>query len=422
MLTFGSVRRRSGFPAGRGLLVVLVALAALGVLALGLGLNWALRDDAGRTPSSQDSATFSLGGLPVTQAGDDWTVSAGPGPAWVEGDVAMVRWYGPTGEVLVVAPDGSVRARIQSSYAPLALLRSAAHELVVSDVHPNFESRLLVFDTRNGLTFKREIAIPNRAQYTLFAPTMWVLSRDQRFLYYLRQGIQDTPACAPTEPRGEECAWFGVGVVDLASTDSRPTTFDLPNTCVGRLGPSGEQDAIVACADSGEVYRTTPSQLVKVTSVDRLLPQLHDVPRVGAHAAVVAAYGGRDGAASLILSSGDLIRIGPDGTARSIHVAPDGQQLLPTGLTPDDRGFVFLSFRQGYADMRASSGALVDLERGVVIRRTDEPGDYFARLGGERSAILDGNALRLRGDTGFSSVLRLPDSLSYAAGWAVLGE
>lgn len=200
-------------------------------------------------------------------SGTGWDVRLRPGANFGDSLAFILPGSPDTELALVGRSTGTLSASIKLGYQPIVLWRRSAGELLVSDglAEPDgnegmrLTSRVLVFDL-DGLTLKRTILTPNRANFTIppraALDLAVALSSDERYLFYLREGNPGDQPCLAVS----QFQWCGkVGIVDLADASPAPTFVELPLTCRPvRIRGITSTTAMVTCGS--ESYRIDVEQ------------------------------------------------------------------------------------------------------------------------------------------------------------------
>jgi DNA-binding CsgD family transcriptional regulator len=206
--------------------------------------------------SPEDPEFISQPELTLAGEGDGWRVYVDEegGVPHARDAVLAVHWSHPNARVeMVDAATGRVAARWEVGYAPGAVLRAAANELLISDEHwsrePDHRWRLLRFSL-DSLDLIEARPMPGRIYPR--RPVGWmILSADQRSLFYTAPLYPDCFEQVSDLVRiARDCDRFRVGVLNLDAPGSPIVLANVGEQC-GTLSPGlpGTRSARIACRD-----------------------------------------------------------------------------------------------------------------------------------------------------------------------------
>lgn len=389
--SFNSLRRRAVLLLSAGLVA-----AGLGVLAV-----W-------QVASSSRSEQQAAGGLAVAPDATGLTQplanaeSAAAAPdtflavSWIRSDSSG------THEVRVLSAGGQELGRVATASYPMASLRSSRRELLVSDAPLTPDgtarrTRLRVLDLDNALALKREIDLPDRVMYTIFAQRMRLSAEETQLFYEVYR------------PQTHEWA---IGTLNLDSGSSVPSFAILPAGCdfapidVSRAG-------LYAACRNGAIVRLSAG----TATVMGRVPNAFADQRTGVAAEIEAVFARDDGTVIAVRTNGEIVEVTAGGSTRSLGRAiPDGFRVQYVGLEGRVEQSVAIPYRR-LGEQKAAGVVLLDVRTGGTRPVTNGEGSTFIQRTAAGTLLQKETSIELVSDGGQVTVLPLPQD--NAVEWAI---
>ena len=329
------------------------------------------------------------------------------------------------GYILLVDPaTGLVLGKVEVGYAPWAVFRRPAGELLIAhqplgppktDGGRDWigEPTLVVLDLAT-LRVKREIPLPQRSFFTTYFAGM-KLTDDGRYLFYAAV-YQPQGGCSAederTRPAGTEghCDHPFVGTIDFDAATPVAALVEVPlvNCSNGPPRLVDGHTGYILCVN-GTTFALDAANPAAIVKVSDATSRPNETDPVLSHnlTNVVSIVREPGGASGILYSSGQFLLQPSVGSEQRLSALPSGASL---GLNPPtvlgDR--IYLSYRDDYSSQTMSGLAVFDWQRGVIERDVPFEPAISVYLVDERTVLIllkDGSLQRINLQTGQRVVL-----------------
>jgi DNA-binding CsgD family transcriptional regulator len=230
-------------------LASILMLAALGGLALLAFLLARSGGDSAASRAWQELASPAPLFLqePVRTAGKGWTLETRVSNLNQLELIALLAELPPRITLIDVQTGRPVASGSFGRNLDVRLREGSPHLLVV-DVDPEGQDRLLAFDFSSGrAALASQIPLPERPGYKSSLALATHLSADGRYLFVPQRSWVDTPACRDSNRDGKLCSAWSIGVVDVEAQALR-RSIPVPAQCYSvRLLQVDESQPLVSC-------------------------------------------------------------------------------------------------------------------------------------------------------------------------------
>ena len=220
---------------------------------------------------------------------------------------------------LIRPSDGSVAADIRvASGGILAVTRPAYDQLLIATGYDD-AGTLLVLDATDGFSLTGTLPMPDRGSHRVFLGTDFVLSNDQRYLYFRTESDGDIAGCSTYTYGLPEPESHCVVVLNLETGDLR--RVETEDGCADVVHPHRDSEALIVCP--GRIFRVSPNGAV----LEQDTVMYWEQPHTGTPRALSNYYAWlmEDGRLAVLSSQGVLTRRTDEGA--ELH-----QPLLPPWL------------------------------------------------------------------------------------------